>query len=64
MKDDKESLINDSDIKNSETNFEYPGLSDKLKVYNRKKLYKDVWEKPVVQVAVSYGASDVMIHKT
>lgn len=63
VKDNEESLINDIDRKNDEINLEYPGLSDKLNVYKREKLYEEVWEKPVVQVAVSYGVSDVMIRK-
>lgn len=63
MKDDEEGLINYIDRKDDENNLEYPGLSDKLNVYKREKLYEEVWEKPVVQVALSYGVSDVMIHK-
>jgi hypothetical protein len=31
--------------------------------YNREKLYDEVWAKPVVEVAVQYGVSDVAIHK-
>jgi len=31
--------------------------------YNREKLYEEVWSKPVVDVAVHYGVSDVAIHK-
>jgi len=31
--------------------------------YDREKLYKEVWEKPVVEVAQQYGVSDVTIHK-
>lgn len=46
-----------------ETSLEYPSPLDNLNVYNRVKLYEEVWEKPVVQVAVAYGVSDVMIHK-
>ena len=32
-------------------------------IYNREKLYKEVWTKPVVEVAIQYGVSDVAIHK-
>ncbi|OPX85747.1 hypothetical protein [Pelotomaculum sp. PtaB.Bin117] len=32
-------------------------------IYNREKLYEEVWAKPVVDVAVQYGVSDVAIHK-
>lgn len=56
-------MSSEIDEENDETNLEYPSLSDKLNVYNREKLFKEVWEKPVVQVAVAYGISDVMIHK-
>lgn len=31
--------------------------------YNREQLYEEVWAKPVIEVAVQYGVSDVMIHK-
>jgi hypothetical protein len=34
-----------------------------VNIYNREKLYKEVWEKPVVEVANKYGVSDVAIHK-
>lgn len=56
-------LANEIAEESDEINLEYPSLSDKLNVYNREKLYEEVWEKPVVQVAVAYGVSDVMIHK-
>lgn len=32
-------------------------------VYNREKLYQEVWEKPVIEVAKKYKVSDVAIHK-
>ena len=32
-------------------------------VYKREVLYQEVWDKPVVEVAVKYGVSDVTIHK-
>lgn len=34
-----------------------------VNIYNREKLYKEVWEKPVVEIANKYGVSDVAIHK-
>nr|WP_312579313.1 hypothetical protein [Sedimentibacter sp.] len=46
-----------------ESSLEYSSPLDNLNVYNREKLYEEVWEKPVVQVAVAYGVSDVMMHK-
>jgi len=41
----------------------YWGVSGKHNTYNREKLYKEVWAKPVVKVAEQYGVSDVAIHK-
>ena len=41
----------------------YWGVNSKHNVYNREKLYKEVWTKPVVKVAEQYGVSDVAIHK-
>jgi len=46
-----------------EMSLEDSSLTDNLNVYNREKLYEEVWEKPVVQVAAAYKVSDVMIHK-
>lgn len=41
----------------------YRTVSGQWNTYNREKLYEEVWTKPVVQVAVKYGVSDVAIHK-
>lgn len=41
----------------------YRTVSGKHNTYNREKLYKEVWEKPVIEVAAQYGVSDVAIHK-
>jgi hypothetical protein len=41
----------------------YRTVDGKHNTYNREKLYEEVWEKPVVEVAVRYGVSDVTIHK-
>ncbi|WP_088224649.1 hypothetical protein [Desulfosporosinus sp. FKB] len=41
----------------------YRTVSGQWNTYNREKLYEEVWAKPVVQVAVQYGVSDVAIHK-
>lgn len=41
----------------------YRSVSGERNTYNRGKLYKEVWAKPVVEVAVQYGVSDVAIHK-
>jgi len=32
-------------------------------IYKREQLYQEVWDKPVVEVAVQYGVSNVTIHK-
>jgi hypothetical protein len=37
--------------------------SPKYNIYNRETLYKEVWERPVTEVAKKYGVSDVAIHK-
>lgn len=52
-------IIEESD----KTEFEHQSLSDKLNVYNKQKLYEEVWGKLVAQVSVVYGVSDVMTHK-
>ena len=41
----------------------YRTVSGERNVYNREKLYEEVWSKPVVHVALQYGVSDVAIHK-
>ena len=41
----------------------YRIVDGKQNVYNRDKLYEEVWAKPVVEVAAQYGVSDVAIHK-
>lgn len=41
----------------------YRTVDGKRNIYNRGKLYEEVWAKPVVDVAVQYGVSDVAIHK-
>lgn len=41
----------------------YRTVDGKQNVYNREKLYEEVWAKPVVKVAAQYGVSDVAIHK-
>ena len=41
----------------------YRTVNGERNTYNREKLYEEVWAKPVVEVAVQYGVSDVAIHK-
>lgn len=41
----------------------YQIMLGQYNTYNRQKLYEEVWAKPVVQVAIQYGVSDVAIHK-
>ena len=38
-------------------------VTGRCNTYKREKLYNEVWEKPVVEVAAEYGVSDVAIHK-
>lgn len=49
--------------KNGNSRLNYRTVSGQWNTYNREKLYEEVWAKPVVQVAVQYGVSDVAIHK-
>lgn len=48
---------------NDNSQLTYRTVSGGRNVYNREKLYKEVWSKAVVQVAIQYGVSDVAIHK-
>jgi len=41
----------------------YEQYGQTYNVYNREKLYQEVWEKPVTEVAKRYKVSDVAIHK-
>ncbi|MBZ4644664.1 MAG: hypothetical protein JG777_153 [Clostridia bacterium] len=41
----------------------YEIIYGQYNTYDRQKLYEEVWSKPVVQVAIQYGVSDVAIHK-
>lgn len=41
----------------------YRTVTGERNTYNREKSYEEVWAKPVVEVAVQYGVSDVAIHK-
>lgn len=41
----------------------YRAVDGKQNIYNRERLYEDVWAKPVTHVAIQYGVSDVAIHK-
>lgn len=41
----------------------YRSVSGEYNTYNREKLYDEIWSKPVVEVAIQYGVSDVAIHK-
>lgn len=38
-------------------------MINKKSIYEREKLYKEVWNAPITKVAESYGVSDVAIHK-
>ncbi len=54
---------NTSTDNNQEFQIEYRPVSGKTNIYNREKLYEEVWSKPVIEVALQYGVSDVAIHK-
>ena len=41
----------------------YQQYGQTYNVYNRERLYREVWEKPVTEVAKQYKVSDVTIHK-
>lgn len=41
----------------------YEQYGQTYNIYNREKLYQEVWEKPVTEVAKRYKVSDVAIHK-
>lgn len=48
---------------NDNSQFTYRTVSGEHNVYNREKLYEEVWSKSVAQVALQYGVSDVLIHR-
>jgi len=47
----------------SRERFIHRTVDGKYNTYNRDKLYEEVWANPVIEVALQYGVSDVMIHK-
>jgi hypothetical protein len=53
----------ESPINSEDDLLSYHTVTGGRNVYNREKLYKEVWAKPVVEVAIQYGVSDVSIHK-
>lgn len=53
----------ESGVGGNDSPLAYRIVEGKYNTYNREKLYEEVWSKPVVQVAVQYGVSDVAIHK-
>ena len=61
--DAKEQSEDEANGENDNYQLTYRTVSCQWNTYNRKKLYDEVWAKPVVQVAVQYGVSDVAIHK-
>lgn len=55
-----------ADVNNTETPETvetYEQYGQTYNIYNREKLYQEVWEKPVTEVAKRYKVSDVAIHK-
>ncbi len=61
--DTEEQSENKITDENANSQLAYRTCSGERNVYNREKLYEEVWTKPVVQVALQYGVSDVAIHK-
>ena len=59
----EEQSANDVIDENDNNQPTYRTVPGQWNTYNREKLYEEVWAKPVVQVAVQYGVSDVAIHK-
>lgn len=48
---------------NESSRIAYRTVQGQHNVYEREKLYEEVWSKSVVKVAAQYGVSDVAIHK-
>ncbi|MDF2800661.1 MAG: hypothetical protein K0S61_564 [Anaerocolumna sp.] len=73
IEDSKENIMQVEDVneqsegevadENNDSQLTYHAVPGERNVYNREKLYEEVWSKPVVQVAIQYGVSDVAIHK-
>ncbi|AEY67524.1 hypothetical protein [Clostridium sp. BNL1100] len=63
LEDAEEQSANEFINENDNNQLSYRTVSGQWNTYNRGKLYDEVWAKPVVQVAVQYGVSDVAIHK-
>jgi hypothetical protein len=61
--DAEEQSEDDATNDNDSSQLTYRTVSGQWNTYNREKLYEEVWAKPVVQVSVQYGVSDVAIHK-
>lgn len=59
----KENVNDVSSVLVDSNNTPYRTVSGVHNVYNRDKLYEEVWAKPVTKVAIQYGVSDVAIHK-
>ncbi|MGI6235724.1 MAG: hypothetical protein ACOYI6_10815, partial [Christensenellales bacterium] len=63
VQDDIEEQSVDGVTNEDNSQLTYRTVSGKWNTYNREKLYEEVWAKPIIQVAVQYGVSDVAIHK-
>jgi len=59
----KELLENEASEEKDNGQLTYRTVSGEQNVYNREKLYEEVWSKPIEHVALQYGVSDVAIHK-
>ena len=63
QKIEKEKQPSDTTSQTQKDRFMHRTVEGKYNTYNRDKLYEEVWTKPVVEVALHYGVSDVAIHK-
>ncbi|MGY0373030.1 hypothetical protein [Clostridium sp. JNZ J1-5] len=61
--DKKEMFVNEVSDEKDNGQLTYRTVSGERNVYNREKLYEEVWSNPVAHVALQYGVSDVAIHK-
>lgn len=59
----QEKAVSERYPKSQPTKIIHRAVEGQYNTYNREQLYKEVWAKPIIEVADQYGVSDVMIHK-
>ncbi len=59
----QEKAVSEKPPKPQPTKIIHRAVKGQYDTCNREQLYKEVWAKPVIEVAAQYGVSDVMIHK-